>query len=179
MPETIIKYGQIESPVGPLSVLSDGDAVLRMDYGTISQLTEKYQTWAERYFTEPTFVEQQDVVDDLTKEVFDYFQNKCQTFSISIKLYGTPFQKMVWRALVNTIPFGEMRTYKDIAQTIGKEKAVRAVGGAINKNPISIIVPCHRVIGSNGKMVGYNGGIDKKEYLLNLECLPAFKKSSL
>src|SRR5699024_8165877 len=92
-----------------------------------------------------------------------------QAFSVPMKLYGTPFQKEVWHALMDTIPFGKTSTYKGIAQAIGKEKAVRAVGGAVNKNPISIIVPCHRVIGSNGKMVGYNGGLDKKEYLLALE----------
>jgi len=86
-----------------------------------------------------------------------------------MKLYGTPFQKQVWEALMDTIPYGKTRTYKEIAVEIGKEKAVRAVGGAVNKNPISIIVPCHRVIGSNGKMVGYNGGISIKEYLLEME----------
>lgn len=169
MPETIIKYGEIESPVGSLTVLADGEAMLRMDYGTMKDLKEKYQKWAERYFTDPVFVEQQDLIAGLTQEVSDYFEGKQQSFSVPLKLYGTPFQKKVWQALIDTIPFGTTRTYKDIAHGIGKEKAVRAVGGAVNKNPISIIVPCHRVIGSNGKMVGYNGGVDKKEFLLSME----------
>ncbi|HLR02712.1 MAG TPA: methylated-DNA--[protein]-cysteine S-methyltransferase [Virgibacillus sp.] len=171
MPETLVKYGGIETPVGPLSVLTDGEAILRMDYGTIKDLTEKYRAWTMRYFTEPIFIEDQSLVSSLTEEVSAYFQNRCRTFSVPLKTYGTDFQKSVWEALVNTIPYGETRTYKDIAQTIGKEKAVRAVGGAVNKNPISIIIPCHRVIGTNGKMVGYNGGLDKKEHLLNLESL--------
>lgn len=169
MAETTIYYGEIKSPVGPLTALSDSDVLLRMDYGTIDDLIEKYTKWAERYFTNPTFKRQQDVIDELIEEVKEYFQKKRQTFSVPMKLHGTPFQKKVWQALVDTIPYGKTRTYKDIAKAIGKEKAVRAVGGAVNKNPISIIVPCHRVIGANGKMVGYNGGLDKKEYLLAME----------
>jgi methylated-DNA-[protein]-cysteine S-methyltransferase len=104
------------------------------------------------------------------KEQLDlYFLGKLQTFNIPIKfLIGTPFQQEVWQALCK-IPYGKTVSYKQIAQNIKREKAVRAVGGANNKNPIVIVVPCHRVIGANGKLVGYGGGIDKKEYLLNLE----------
>ncbi|MEG2637355.1 MAG: methylated-DNA--[protein]-cysteine S-methyltransferase, partial [Acinetobacter sp.] len=81
---------------------------------------------------------------------------------------GTDFQKQVWQALLQ-IPFGETRSYKDIALQIGNVKAVRAVGAANGKNPISIIAPCHRVVGANGKLVGFAGGLDNKEVLLNLE----------
>lgn len=169
MPSTLIYYSEIETPVGSLTVLSDDEAMLRMDYGKMSDLEEKYTKWADRFFTNPIFEELTDGMDQLKEEIVAYFHNNQQTFTVPIKLYGTPFQKMVWQALMNAIPYGETRTYKDIALAIGKEKAVRAVGGAVNKNPISIIVPCHRVIGSNGKLVGYNGGIDKKEYLLSLE----------
>lgn len=169
MPKTFIYYGEIKTAVGPLTVLSDGIAVLRIDYGSLTDLEGKYIKWTERYFTNPTFDKQQEMIAGLTEEIIDYFQKKRQTFSVPMKLYGTPFQIKVWQSLVDTIPFGKTSTYKNIAQAIGKEKAVRAVGGAVNKNPISIIVPCHRVIGSNGKLVGYNGGIDKKEYLLELE----------
>lgn len=169
MPETVLYYGEIKSSVGPLTVLSDGDAILRMDYGTMNDLEVNYAKWAERFFTNTVFKEHQNRTAELTEEVIEYLQQKRQAFSIPLRLYGTIFQKQVWQALQENIPFGETRTYKDIALTIGKEKAVRAVGGAVNKNPISIIVPCHRVIGSNGKMVGYNGGIDKKEYLLAIE----------
>ena len=83
-------------------------------------------------------------------------------------LKGTDFQKQVWQALLK-IPFGETRSYKQIAEAIGNPKAVRAVGMANNKNPLLIVVPCHRVIGTNGKLVGYAVGLDKKEYLLRLE----------
>ena len=93
---------------------------------------------------------------------------KRKEFDLPLLLKGTPFQKQVWEALLN-IPFGETRSYKQIAEAIGNPKAVRAVGMANNKNPLLIVVPCHRVIGANGKLVGYAVGLDKKEFLLKLE----------
>ena len=91
-----------------------------------------------------------------------------KTFDLPLDTAGTAFQESVWEAL-RQIPYGQTVSYKDIAIAINNPKAVRAVGGANNRNPISIITPCHRVIGMNGKLVGYGGGIDAKEYLLNLE----------
>lgn len=104
------------------------------------------------------------------KEQLDkYFTGKLKEFTIPLEFVkGTDFQRSVWKAL-QCIPYGETRSYKDIAIKIGNPKAVRAVGGANNKNPIGIVVPCHRVIGSSGKLVGYAGGLDKKEMLLKLE----------
>lgn len=102
------------------------------------------------------------------RQVSEYFEGKRTTFDLPLQMTGTDFQKNVWRELCN-IPYGETRTYKQIAIAIGNPKAVRAVGLANNKNPISIIVPCHRVIGSNGKLVGYAGGLDIKRWLLQLE----------
>lgn len=93
---------------------------------------------------------------------------KRREFTFLYKLVGTDFQLKVWNALKN-IPYGEVRSYKDIAREIGNPKAYRAVGMANNKNPIIIAVPCHRVIGSDGNLVGYVGGMDMKKYLLNLE----------
>ncbi|WP_164669654.1 methylated-DNA--[protein]-cysteine S-methyltransferase [Virgibacillus doumboii] len=162
-------YDEMKSPVGTLLIISDGEKVVRIEYGSMADLDEKMAKWANRYFDNPSFVKNPDKVKNAESELQDYFQNKRQDFSIEFEYHGTPFQKKVWQALFDTIPFGETKTYKDIAETIGKPKAVRAVGGAVNKNPFSIVVPCHRVIGANGKMVGYNGGLDKKEYLLNHE----------
>lgn len=106
---------------------------------------------------------------DLTyNQLIEYFQGDRKVFDIPYELNGTKFQKSVWKALCD-IPYGETRTYKDIAIAIGNEKACRAVGMSNNKNPISIVVPCHRVIGANGKLVGYGDGLDAKEYLLKLE----------
>lgn len=98
----------------------------------------------------------------------DYFAGKRTTFSFKLDFVGTEFQKKVWQALL-TIPFGETRSYGDIARQIGDIKAVRAVGAANGKNPISIIAPCHRVIGSTGKLTGFAGGLVAKAYLLKLE----------
>ena len=98
----------------------------------------------------------------------EYFTGKRKTFDLPYKLTGTDFQLKVWGALIN-IPYGETRSYKEIAAAIGSPNASRAIGGANNKNPIAIVIPCHRVIGSNGKLIGYAGGIDMKTALLELE----------
>lgn len=102
------------------------------------------------------------------KQLEEYFGGKRKIFDLPLRPMGTPFQQTVWKAL-QTIPYGETRTYQDIAIQIGNEKACRAVGMANNKNPIGIVIPCHRVIGKNGGLTGYAGGLDKKEYLLKVE----------
>ena len=101
-------------------------------------------------------------------QLIEYLSGKRKNFDIEIEMIGTEFQKKVWKELLN-IPYGETRSYKDVATAIGNKKACRAVGNANNKNPIAIIVPCHRVVGSNGGMTGYAGGIDIKEKLLKIE----------
>lgn len=108
------------------------------------------------------------LTDLVYKELTEYFEEKRKKFDFPYELKGTEFQKKVWKALCD-IPYGETRTYKEIATVIGNAKASRAVGMANNKNPIMIAVPCHRVIGSNGKLVGYAGGLDMKDGLLNIE----------
>jgi methylated-DNA-[protein]-cysteine S-methyltransferase len=97
-----------------------------------------------------------------------YFSGKLKSFDLKLAPEGTKFQKSVWKALCE-IPYGETRTYKDIAVSIGNPKAYRAVGLANNRNPIAIIVPCHRVIGTNGKLIGYASGLDVKLFLLEHE----------
>ena len=104
------------------------------------------------------------------REVEEFLLGKRRTFSVAADIVnqGTAFQRRVWRALLD-IPYGEVRTYGDIAETIGDGKAVRAVGGACNKNPIPLIVPCHRVVGSGGKLTGFALGLDFKQRLLEME----------
>jgi O-6-methylguanine DNA methyltransferase len=106
--------------------------------------------------------------DMVKKQLDEYFSGKRKKFDIPTKIHGTDFQKKVWKALCD-IPYGETRTYKEIAIAIGNDKACRAVGLTNNRNPITILIPCHRVIGSNGKLVGYAGGLDMKIGLLELE----------
>lgn len=101
-------------------------------------------------------------------QLLEYFAGSRQNFSLPLDFVGTEFQKSVWQALL-TIPYGETRSYGQIARQLGNEKAVRAVGAANGKNPISIIAPCHRVIGASGELTGFAGGLAAKELLLNLE----------
>lgn len=101
-------------------------------------------------------------------QILEYLDGKRKEFQLPLDLHGTDFQKKVWKELIN-IPYGEIRTYKDIANGINNPKGYRAVGNALNKNPVMIVVPCHRVIGSNGDLVGFAGGLKLKERLLKLE----------
>lgn len=108
------------------------------------------------------------ILTKVIKELDEYFKGERQNFTIPYKLKGTPFQMKVWNEL-SKIPYGQTRSYKDIAENINCPKGYRAVGLANNKNPIAIIIPCHRVIGINGKLIGYRGGLETKEALLELE----------
>jgi methylated-DNA-[protein]-cysteine S-methyltransferase len=108
------------------------------------------------------------VMRETIRQLRLYFAGELQTFDLPLELIGTEFQKKVWTALV-TIPYGETRSYTEIAQQIGAPRAVRAVGAANGRNPIPIIVPCHRVIGASGSLVGFGGGLEWKRKLLDLE----------
>ena len=121
-------------------------------------------------FTKPqkALLQTTELLSMATIQLDEYFQGKRTVFSLPFKLTGTPFQLAVWKELQN-IPYGKTTSYKEIAQKINKPKAYRAVGMANNKNPLPIIIPCHRVIGSNGKLIGYAGGLNLKNYLLELE----------
>jgi len=113
-------------------------------------------------------IEETALIKETSKQLDEYLEGKRKNFDLPVFAAGTPFQQLVWEAL-KTIPYGETRSYKDIAVQIGKSKACRAVGMANNRNPIAIIIPCHRVIGSKGELVGYGGGLDIKKQLLRLE----------
>jgi methylated-DNA-[protein]-cysteine S-methyltransferase len=104
----------------------------------------------------------------LRRELSDYFAGKRKSFDVKLAPEGTEFQKAAWMALTK-IPYGQTRTYGEQAAAIGRPKAVRAIGAANGRNPIGVVVPCHRVIGANGTLTGYAGGLDKKEFLLKLE----------
>lgn len=109
-----------------------------------------------------------DLTDETARQLTEYFNGQRKTFDLPLRMVGTPFQVRVWKALQD-IPYGETRTYKQIAEAIGNPKACRAVGGANNKNGLPVVVPCHRVIGTNGQLVGFAGGMEVKKYLLSLE----------
>ena len=108
------------------------------------------------------------VLREATSQLSEYFSGQRQRFSVPLEFQGTDFQREVWAALLD-IPFGKTRSYADIARAIGRPTATRAVGAANGRNPISIIAPCHRVIGSNGALTGFAGGVETKRFLLALE----------
>lgn len=111
------------------------------------------------------------VLEECARQLSDYFAGRRRTFSLPLAPGGTAFQQAVWRAL-REIPYGESRSYRDIARAIGNPAAVRAVGAANGRNPLPIVVPCHRVIGSDGRLTGFAGGLEAKSFLLQLEGHP-------
>lgn len=134
--------------------------------------------------TEITFVKGKDDIEDETtenslirqckKQLDDYFKGKLKKFNIKYEYSGTPFQEKVWKELLN-IEYGTTISYKELAQRIGSPKSVRAVANAVGKNKIGVIIPCHRIIGTNGTLTGYAGGIENKRYLLEIENSIGFK----
>ncbi len=116
------------------------------------------------------------VLEETQRQLGEYFAGKLRAFSLEFAFRGTEFQRKVWAALT-TIPYGETRSYAQVARQIGRPNAVRAVGAASGKNPVSIIIPCHRVVGSNGKLTGFAGGLEAKAYLLRREANGARSES--
>lgn len=148
-----------ESPVGPLSLFSDGRALVAL---TFANHTKHIRGLEE---AEPG---SDAVVDAARRQLDAYFAGRIRRFDVPLAPRGTAFQQRVWAAL-REIPYGETRSYGEQAALLGAPKAVRAVGGANGSNPISIIVPCHRVIGADGALTGFGGGIERKRFLLTLE----------
>lgn len=126
--------------------------------------------WVSHHIDDCALQEDPLALEPYVQELNEYFSGLRQEFSGPVDLHGTPFQVAVWRALLG-IPYGETRSYQDIARAIGRPKAVRAVGMANGANPVPIVVPCHRVIGKNGSLTGYSGGLDIKTQLLQQEGL--------
>ncbi|WP_028546461.1 methylated-DNA--[protein]-cysteine S-methyltransferase [Paenibacillus taiwanensis] len=136
--------------------------------GSQHQPFEELATWVSNRFPESKLIRNDDKLQPYAAELTRYFQGELDRFTIPLYYRGTPFQEAVWQALCE-IPYGQTRSYSDIAQQIHKPAAVRAIGAAIGTNPILITIPCHRVIGKNGSLTGYRGGIDMKTKLLELE----------
>ncbi|MEM8593658.1 MAG: methylated-DNA--[protein]-cysteine S-methyltransferase [Pseudomonadota bacterium] len=144
----------IDSPVGGLLISATHHAIVNLSYSPSAPSTTQPNAMTER----------------CKQQLNEYFNGLRRDFDVPLELHGTTFQRAVWHALMAT-SYGAICSYGDIATHIQNPNAVRAVGGANNKNPISIIVPCHRVIGHDGSLTGYAGGLDKKRWLLNHERL--------
>jgi len=153
-------YKWMESPVGKLKLVAT-------DKGLAAILWENDNPKRVKLGV-PVENKTHAVLVETESQLNEYFEGKRKTFSVQLDPSGTPFQHQVWQALLE-IPFNETRSYGQLAAQVGNAKASRAVGAANGKNPISIIVPCHRAIGASGKLTGFAGGLDRKEFLLSLE----------
>ena len=156
--ENILSYRDINTPIGNLRLVGNGETLYHLYFSPGSQPKNHTNDWIEEKLSFEAVLEQ----------LNSYFAKQCKSFDIDVCLTGTHFQKLVWKQLRN-IPFGETQTYAKLAELIGRPKAVRAVGAAIGANPIPIIIPCHRVIGSDQSLTGFSGGLEKKVYLLRHE----------
>lgn len=136
--------------------------------GSQNQPFDELAGWAKVRFPGSTLVQNDELLQPYASELVEYLQGTRKSFNIPFDFHGTPFQLAVWNALCD-IPYGQTKSYSEIAEQIEKPAAVRAVGSAIGANPVLITVPCHRVIGKNGALTGYRGGMDMKKMLLNLE----------
>lgn len=138
--------------IGNIEIIEEDEHIIGVNFNTESNVEDK----------------ETELIEETYRQISEYLERERKTFDIPIKMQGTEFQKKVWKELTK-IPYGETRSYKQIAENIGNPKACRAVGMANHNNPIAIIVPCHRVIGTNNKLVGYAGGLAIKEKLLKIE----------
>lgn len=143
----------VESPLGPLTLTEENGSIVRLEFAGCGEACAESA-----------------VLREARAQLTGYFAGERRAFNLPLAPSGTPFQQAVWQAL-GEIPYGQTRSYGDIARAVGREKACRAVGMANHRNPIPVIIPCHRVIGADGSLAGYGGGTDIKRFLLRLEGL--------
>lgn len=151
-----IAWVQADSPIGPLTVFADSEGIAEIRFPNNSALLPTENRYKNMW------------LDQAVEQLNAYFEGRLKTFDLPLSLHGSDFQKSVWAQLQN-IAYGTTASYGDIARAVGKAKAARAIGMANNKNRIPIIIPCHRVIGSNGALTGFAGGLDTKHWLLRHE----------
>lgn len=162
-----VKVQYYKSPFGELLIGSYKNQICLCDWRfrqMRDQIDKRIQDLLNTWYIE----ESTDIIERLKEQLYQYFQGERKEFDLPLLLVGTDFQKMVWETLLS-IPFGEKDTYLGLSRKMNMEKAIRAVASANGANAISIIIPCHRIIGSDGKLVGYAGGLSTKKKLLELE----------
>ncbi len=156
----MIRYTHLDSPLGPLRIVSDGKAIAAIGFPG-----QKHDLAAQ-----PHWLRDDDAPELLTacRQLAEYFASQRRDFDLPLAPKGSPFQQSVWRALLK-VGYGRTSTYGALARTLQRPAAARAVGSAVGRNPIAIVVPCHRIIGTDGSLTGYAGGLDRKTQLLALE----------
>ncbi|MGC8873034.1 MAG: methylated-DNA--[protein]-cysteine S-methyltransferase [Chloroflexia bacterium] len=158
---------RVPSPWGSLRLLATEDGLCRI----VLPGEAGVERWVGRYRSGSVLEEGSPLLAGTAQQLEEYFEGKRRSFDLPLVLYGTPFQKTVWQALLE-IPYGETRSYQEVAAAIGRPQASRAVGAAIGANPVPIVIPCHRVVRSDGSLGGYGGGLFLKVALLQLEGCP-------
>lgn len=168
IPTDVLYYNEVQSPIGTLTIVATDLGVCLIEFGTFYVKEAVLQQWSRTWAGGALYERSEERLAEVSSQMKRYFEGELKEFTVPLDMRGTPFQLQVWEAL-KEIPYGSIRSYKDVAEAIGRPKAVRAVGGANNKNPVPIIVPCHRVLGMDGTLVGYGGGLEIKRTLLTLE----------
>ncbi len=156
-----MRYTTVDSPLGPLTLVADGDALVGL------YMAGQAHRPADERFGEPA-APGDATLSQAADELAEYFAGTRQEFTVPLRPAGTDFQRAVWDEIA-TIPYGETATYTDLALALGRPTATRAVGAAVGRNPLTVIVPCHRVMGAGGSLTGYAGGLERKLTLLTLE----------
>ncbi|MBZ4646653.1 MAG: methylated-DNA/protein-cysteinemethyltransferase [Clostridia bacterium] len=160
-----VYFSEYVSPIGSLYVAASEEGICNIAFP--GQYESDFMVWLQKNFN--SIVQQKtDILRCAIAQLAEYFNRQRTVFTVPLHLIGTQFQRKVWNELIK-VPYGTTVTYGYIASKIGNSKAGRAVGGANNKNPVPIIVPCHRIIGQGGKLVGYGGGLELKQKLLAIE----------
>lgn len=155
-----MRYRELESPLGVMLAVSDGEALCGLYFVEGREVPRPREDWRRDPAAAP--------FDRLAAELDEYWAGTRRRFDVPVRLDGTPFERAVWAAIA-AIPYGETISYGDLAGRIGRPSAARAAGAATGRNPVSIIVPCHRVVGAGRTLVGYGGGLERKRALLELE----------
>lgn len=161
-----LHYAYLDSPVGRLGLVASSQGLVSLDF--LGLIAKDYVELLQEKYSHQGLIKDGKFIVEPLKQVKEYFLGKRKQFTCSLNLKGTPFQLEVWQAL-REIPYGKTVSYEDIAKKIGNLKAVRAVGQANGKNPIAIVVPCHRVIRKSGDLGGYSSGLEIKKFLLDWE----------
>jgi O-6-methylguanine DNA methyltransferase len=163
---TTVYHASLQTPIGRLHLFSTSHGLVKLALPNEPQ--SEAEAYVRRRLGSTTIAEDASAHETALAELTAYFAGACRSFTVPLDPRGTPFQRLVWDA-VAAVPYGETRTYGEIAHVIGRPAAVRAVGAANGANPLPLIIPCHRLIGANGDLTGYGGGIEIKRRLLALE----------
>ena len=159
--------GTVPTPIGLLEIIVDDHFLSRISLPD-SKNRSKSNKSCKQNLVACSAPDNHPLLCRVTGQLSEYFQRSRQKFNLPLRPQGTPFQQAIWKCMMD-IPYGETRTYGEIAEAVGNRNKARAVGGAANKNPLPIVIPCHRVVGSSGSLTGFAGGLAVKRFLLELE----------